>query len=138
VLHPVKPHGFVILDNREQDNGSQGDLHGVLLTKGGERPHGGSVPSVGKAVTHRLDLQDETLRVCWEWKESHVHLAPSNSHLHELPSHVAGRNGVARGARNVPQNGGKSLPVEALRVHASILIRDHENRVGHLNKRSNG
>jgi hypothetical protein len=122
----------------EQANGSQGDLHGALLTKGGERPHGGSLPSVSKAVTHSLDLQDGTLRVCWGWKESHVHLAPSNSHLHKLPSHVARRNGLACGARNIPKNGGKTLPVEAFRVHASVLIHDHDNGVSHLNKRSNG
>jgi hypothetical protein len=67
-----------------------------------------------------------------------VHLAPRNSHLHELPSHVAGRNEIARGAHNVPQNGEKTLLVEALQVHASILIHDHDNGVSHLNKRSNG
>jgi hypothetical protein len=48
VLHPLKPHGIIVLYNREQANGSQGDLHGVLLTKGGERPHGGNLPSVSK------------------------------------------------------------------------------------------
>jgi hypothetical protein len=129
MLHPVKPHRIVILDSREQANGGQGDLYKVLLTKGIERPHGSSLPSVSKAPTHSLHLQGGTPQVCWGWKESHVHLAPSNSHLHELSFH---------GTRNVPQNGGKTLPVEALRVHASVLIHDHDNGVSHLNKRSNG
>jgi hypothetical protein len=64
-------------------------------------------------VSENLGLDGEPRGVKWMLGNGHVHMGPTDTHLHELLPHIKRWIRVPSGAQHAPQDGGEALLVQA-------------------------